>query len=106
MNITPIEMQVIIPKATEVGKGQQQRDQQNVFQQQFGAAELQQKAEHKLKQVQTTEKSEGQKIKKDSKKKKNKDQGGASGSQKEQVDEDDVVMAVDTFRGRNIDIKF
>ncbi len=99
-------MQVIIPKATEVGKGQQQRDQQAVFQQDFGAENFKQVADHRLKQVQQTEESEGKKIQ-DDQSRGGKGKGNHNSQQKnrKKVDEEEPVMAVDTFRGHNIDIK-
>lgn len=107
MNITPIDMQVIIPKATEVGKGQQIRDHQEVLQQQFGATEFQKHADHKLRQVQTSEKAEGKKIKNDSSRQRKKDQSkqNHTSDRDDETGTADSVMAVDTFRGRNIDIK-
>lgn len=107
MNITPIDMQVIIPKATEVGKGQQIRDRQEVLQQQFGATEFQKLADHKLRQVQTSEKTEGKKIKNNSRQKNRRDQSNEnhSGAKGDEAGEEESAMAVDTCRGRNIDIK-
>lgn len=107
MNITPIDMQVVIPKATEVGKVQQTREFQDVLQQENGAAQFQQNVEHKLRQVQTTEKSEGKRIKEEEKKKKKQqqdDQRGGKQSQQEAA-QGEVRFAVDVSRGRNIDIK-
>ena len=101
-----MDMQVVIPKATEVGKGQQQREQQSVFQQDFGAEKYQQNAHQRLKQVQKTEESEGKKIH-DNESKEEKRRGQQSFDQKKKKLEknEEVVMAVDTFRGHNIDIK-
>lgn len=105
MNITPMDMQVIIPKATEVGKGQQTRDHQNVFQQQHGAAQLQQQSDRKLQQVQTSEKSEGKKIKEEENRK-NQQESNQKNSQEKQTEEKEAAaMAVDQFRGQHIDIK-
>lgn len=106
MNITPMDMQVVIPKVTEVGKGQQNRDHQSVFQQQHGAAQLQQQSDRKLQQVQNTEKSEGKKIKEEEKRKNQQNQQNQQESAEENAEKSESVrMAVDTFRGRNIDIK-
>lgn len=106
MNITPIDMQVIIPKATEVGKGQQQRDQQNVFQQQYGAVQFQEEAHQKLRQVRNIEKSEGKKIKEDGNRKKH--QGGGNSDNNSNADSqvlEPQKMLKDAIRGGHIDIK-
>lgn len=106
MSITPVDMQVIIPKSTEVGKNQQARDHQEVFQQQFGATEFRENANQKLRQVNKKDEAEGEKIKDDP------EHGNKQGysqnrhsKRKEHEDTDEVVMAVDTLRGRTIDIK-
>lgn len=108
MNVSPMDMQVIIPKATEVGKGQQQRDHQNVLQQEFGAAQFQRESDRKPRQVQHTEKQQPEKkIKEDGQRRGG---GGAqSGEQRDGSEPDghkeEIRMAVDVVRGRNIDIK-
>ena len=105
MNISPMDMQVVIPKATEVGKGQQQREQQTVFQQDFGAEKYQQNAHQRLKQVQKEE-SESKKINDNqSKEEKRRGQQNFGEKNKKKENDEEVVMAVDTFRGHNIDIK-
>lgn len=104
MNITPVDMQVVIPKATEVGKAQQARDFQDVLQQENGAAQFQQTVEHKLRQVQNTEKSEGKRVKEEAEKKKKKQQEEQQ-KRREQQAQGTVKFAVDVSRGRNIDIK-
>lgn len=106
MNISPMNMQVVIPKATEVGKGQQQREQQTVFQQDFGAEKYQQNAHQRLKQVQKAEESESKKINDNqSKEEKRRGQQNFGEKNKKKENDEEVVMAVDTFRGHNIDIK-
>jgi len=106
MNISPLDMQVIIPKSTEVAKSQQIRDHQSVFQQEHGAVEFQHQADVKLTQVQTTEKSQGEKIKDKQNKEHGKREANQNGSHHEEnTDEEEVPMAVDTIRGRHVDIK-
>lgn len=105
MNITPIEMQIVVPKATEVGKVQHQQDHESVLQQDVTTEQMKQAAQQKMTQVQNSEKSEGQKIRRDGKNK-----GGGQGQQpgkrqEKEQDEEESVMAVDTYRGQRIDIK-
>ena len=108
MNIAPVDMQVVIPKATEVGKAQQTREFQDVLQQENGATQFQQNVEHKLRQVQNTEKSEGKRIKEEAEKKKKKQQQEerqSKGQSKQEAAQGEVKFAVDVSRGQNIDIK-
>lgn len=106
MNITPMNMQVVIPKVTEVGKSQQTRDHQNVVQQEHGAAQFQQVADHRLRQVQTLEKPEGKKVKNNNEQKEKQESGKQqSYANAKKVQEEEMVMAVDTLRGGTIDIK-
>ncbi len=65
MNIRSVDMQVLIPKATEVGKSQALLEHQSTLQQQYGAEKLQKTADHQLNQVQDTKKSEGGKVKRE-----------------------------------------
>lgn len=96
-------MQVVIPKVTEVGKAQQVREQQHTFQQQYGAVQLQQQADRKLNQVQKSEKSEGKRIKEEENRKNR--HGSQEKNKHENQEKEQSKMAVDTYRGRNIDIK-
>lgn len=99
-------MQVVIPKVTEVGKSQQTRDHQNVVQQEHGAAQFQQVADHRLRQVQTLEKPEGKKVKNNNEQKEKQESGKQqSYANAKKVQEEEMVMAVDTLRGGTIDIK-
>lgn len=99
-------MQVVIPKVTEVGKNQQTRDHQNVVQQEHGAAQFQQVADHRLRHVQTMEKTEGKKVKNNDEHKEKQGSGKHENHAKsEKMQQEEVVMAVDTLRGGNIDIK-
>ncbi len=105
MNISPLDMQVIIPKSTEIAKSQQVRDHQNVVQQEHGAAQFQQQADVKLTQVQTAEKSQGEKIKNKQNKEQGKRETSQNGNQHEEEPSEEAPMAVDSIRGRHVDIK-
>lgn len=105
MNITPIEMQIVVPKSTEVGKVQHQQDHESALQQDLTAQQMKQAAQHKMSQVQNSEKSEGQKIRRDGKNNSG-GQGRRQGKQRDhEQEEEETMMAVDTNRGRRIDIK-
>lgn len=105
MNISPLDMQVIIPKSTEVAKSQQVRDHQSIVQHEHGAVQFQQQADVKLTQVQTTEKSQGEKIKNKQNKGHSQKESGQKRSQHEEKTDEEVPMAVDSIRGRHVDIK-
>lgn len=105
MNISPLDMQVIIPKSTEVAKSQQVRDHQSVVQQEHGAVAFQQQADVKLTQVQNTEKSQGEKIKNKQNKEHSKREASQDGNRHEEETDEEVPMAVDSIRGRHVDIK-
>lgn len=104
MNISPLDMQVIIPKSTEVAKLQHVRDQQSVVQHEQGAVKFEQQSDAKLTQVQTSEKSEGQKIKDQQKKEKEKKESEKRNANRKE-EETEEISVTDTIRGRNIDIR-
>ena len=62
MNIRSVDLQVLVPKTTEVGKSQASLNQQSVLQQQYGAEKIQKMSEQQLNQVQHTKKNEGAKV--------------------------------------------
>lgn len=111
MDLSPMNLQVMIPKATEVGQMQHTLNQQAAVQQDFEA--VRQKTENELKQTQvrSREDVDGDKIKDDPDRQKR--QGKyqmkkkrGQGNSEDAVDEDRTErMAVDTFRGQHIDIK-
>lgn len=65
MSIRPMDMQVLIPKATEVSKIQQTEAHKENLQQQEFAMQLQKNMLDRQKQVQHTSESEGRKVEKD-----------------------------------------
>jgi len=101
-----MNLQVVIPKTTEVSQMQHKIDHEVNMQQDMGSLKLKEDAELKQKQVRTRDKMEDGKIKDDSN---HKNQGQMAGKQEEESKEeetsDDVPMAVDSIRGHNIDIK-
>ena len=110
MDVSSMNLQVMVPRATETSQVQHNLNQQVNIQQDFEA--IRQKADDALKQKQVRAKSEAEdgKIKEDAD---HKGQGGSySSGRRTQAASDDsekpeseAAMAVDTFRGHHIDIK-
>lgn len=71
MSIRPIDMQVIIPRATEVGIQQNNLAQQSTVQQQQFAEQMAKAAAVRQQQVQGINKGQGGKIERDGNKEKN-----------------------------------
>lgn len=110
MTIRPIDMQVLIPHATDVGKAQHHANQQTMTQQQQFAEQLQQTNERRQKQVQGSNKSEGSKIKRDNRQEeKRQSKGGNEQERKKESllpeEANAANNAKDPLRGRCIDIK-
>ena len=109
MDLSPMNLQIMVPKATEVSQVQHNINQQAVVQQDFEIVRGQADARLKMKQVRSRDGLEDGKIKSDSDGRgKN---GGAGGKRRGKQQSEDAPeqtadrMAVDTFRGHNIDIK-
>ncbi len=104
MTIRAIDLQVLIPRVTEVGKLQQIADQQVTTQQQQVAAQQQQAAALRQQQVQQTPRNAGAKV--------NPDAAHGERHQEEQhkgrrgqEHEAEEKGAADPIRGHTIDIK-
>lgn len=111
MSIRPMDMQVLIPKATEVGKQQNNLTQQSTLQQQQFAEELKKTVQVRQQQVQGMDKSQGNKVERDENQKhkkhphnyaRNHDQPKES---PEQEDPEGTIVGQDPLRGHIIDIK-
>lgn len=106
MNITPMDLQVLIPKSTEVGKNQQISDQQLTNNQGFVSEDFKKITEHKQKQVEDLNKSKGNIIKEGQERRnKNKNQNASQDSSREEQEADEIKFAVDNTRGKHIDIR-
>lgn len=109
MNIRPMDMQVLIPRATEIAKSQNHLDQQGVLQQQQFSEQLQKMAENRQRQVQSTSKNEGGKIKGDQEREKHpsQQQGESENTQKHAGADtaENTPSNMDPVRGHTIDIK-
>ena len=101
-----MNLQVVIPKATEVGQVQHKLNHQGQVQQEAGAVRLQQDDALKQKQVRTREELEDGKVKDDQRQ--NAGGGGGKKHQKNTAPAEEAAeenLAVDTVRGHHIDIK-
>lgn len=112
MTIRPIDMQVLIPKATEVGKQQNTLAQQNTVQQQQLAEQMQKTAEMRQQQVQGTNKGEGGKVKRDETKDKrnnyrrgNYETSSSLSDSPNQESPEDAAVTQDPILGHVVDIK-
>jgi hypothetical protein len=115
VSIRPVDLQVIIPRATEVSKTQQSSNQQIISQQQQFAEQWQQIAASRQQKVQNTSKTEGGKVRRDREKKnQNKDLKQESQSNEGLIEQNSndpksctrmSVQAADPTRGHLIDIK-
>lgn len=107
MSIRSIDLQVLIPRATEASKNQQTNDHQNSLQQQQQSEAWRQIAANRQHQVQNTPKSAGGKIEQEREKEKRREQdqkkessdhhSGAQDSSKDTI--------ADPALGHSIDIK-
>ena len=107
MDFGAMNIQLTMPKVPEVGQIQHNLTQQGVVQHDFET--MRQKADTQLKeqQVRTREKMEDGRVKEDAGGNQGGYQGGASrGRNNREAEEPEEKMAVDTIRGRNIDIQF
>jgi len=111
VTIRPVDLQVLIPRVTEVGKTQHVTDHQDTLQQQQFAEQWQQISAKREQRVQSTTKSEDGKVGRE--KHSSKEQNNSSNGQKYQdvkhsnTDADMVNHASneDPVRGNLIDIK-
>lgn len=104
MNIRSIDLQVLIPRATEASKVQQTADNQSALQQQQNAAQWEQIAAARQQQVQRTPQGSGPKIEADGQDRgRRRDADRRKGGRRRAGDEADD--SPDPLRGHNIDIK-
>ena len=104
MDLGPLNLQVVIPKTTEVSQIQHRMNQQVNIQQDTGAVTMKEEADHKQQQVTAKDNPEDGKIEKDEERKQH-GQSSGQGKKEETEKEEEAPMAVDTFRGHHIDIK-
>lgn len=106
MNIRSIDLQVLIPRATEAGKAQQITNHQSVLEQQQFAAQFQEITKGRKQQVQNVPKPEDGKVSRDKEhEQQNQSQQNSSfqSHQKDLADQEEIIP--DPLRGHVIDIK-
>lgn len=104
MTVRSIDLQVLIPRATEVSRIQQVSDQQAALQQQQSAADWQRLAANRQQQVQKSPQSAGGKIEPDAKEGGREREPGQRQDRRSRADEE-AAEGVDPVRGHTIDIK-
>lgn len=108
MDVMPMSMQAIIPRTGEASQVQHNLNQQVNIAQNQEAKQGKEDARMKEQQVLAKDNAEGGRVRDDLNRNGN-GRGGYRGSRREARAEDGEPgekMAVDTFRGRNIDISF
>lgn len=113
MDFAPMSLRMMVPHANDVGEIQHNMNQQAAMQQDFKALQQKKLIERQQSQVRTKDEAEGEKIKDNPEKK----QGGRErGTRKRKSpreimeaqgvveDSQEPPMAVDSIRGRSIDI--
>jgi hypothetical protein len=112
MNIHPMDMQVLIPRTTDVGKTQQLANQQVLTDQQVFGEQLKERVEQREHQVQHLPQAEGGKITLNQDKNKQQPRKDSQNSMKQETTQDEQDCEVvlnrastsDPVRGRSIDI--
>ncbi len=115
MSIRPVDMQVILPHATDVGKVQAVQNDQTATSQQLFAEKLQREAESRQGQVQESKRAEFGKVTRDKEKEEQKGGGqkyhASSGKEEEDSEQEKkqhqrVLLSgmTDPVRGKNLDV--
>jgi len=101
VTIRAIDLQVLIPRVTEVGKVQQIADHQGALQQQQGAEQWQKLSATRQQQVQKSAQNTGGKVDPDA----DKDRRQEEHKRGRRQHEDEAEDSPDPIRGHTIDIK-
>ena len=108
MDVSPMSLQMVVPRATDAGQVQHNLNQQVNIQQNFSEIRDRAEVQQKLETVRSREEAVDGKIQDDPNGKNG--QGGYGGSGKRRKDQQEEPeqerMAVDMYRGHNIDISF
>ena len=109
MNVSPISLQMVVPRTTDASQVQSNLNQQAANQQDFAMIRTEVAARMKMEQVQTKDQTEDGKIKDDPNG--HNSQGGYQGQRRDRSEEGEESgekdrLVADRFRGHNIDISF
>ena len=103
MDVTPLSMQMVVPRVSDAQQVQHNLNQASAMQQDFEALREKADAKRKETQVRTKSNAEDGKIKEDPERQRG--QGGDSGQRGEMQDEaQEETFAVDPARGHHLDI--
>lgn len=107
MDFGSMNIQLVVPKIPEVSQIQHTMTQQGAVHHDFETMRLKADAQLKEQQVRAREQAEDGRIRDDSNHRNGGYSGGSSGGRRQAEEEEPAEkMAVDTFRGHNIDIQF
>ena len=104
MDVSPISLQMVVPRTNDASQVQHNLNQQVNVQQEFASMREEANIKMKMETVQTRDNPEDGRIKDDPERK---SRGGGyfgGGGKRRQRDEDEEEPIVDIMRGRNIDI--
>ena len=108
MDVSPMSMQMIVPRATDAGQVQHNLNQANALQADYQAVEQKREDQLKQKQVREKENLEDGRIKDDPERQRNRGgKGGSAGGtapEEEMEEQPAVKMATDPSRGQLLDI--
>ncbi len=104
MDINPISLQMVVPRATDAGQVQHNLNQQPNMQQQFAMAREQMEVKTRMETVQTRDNPEDGRIKDDPERESR--GGGYQGDRRRRRErgEEEETPVIDLLRGHNIDI--
>jgi len=110
LTIRPVDLQILIPKVTEVGKNQHHTDHQDTLQQQQFADQWQQVSANRQHQVQGTNKSGDHKVGSEAHPKQQQHSNKGKNQQDDKQNKNDAdqvnhASSHDPVRGKLIDIK-
>ncbi len=104
MDINPISLQMVVPRATDAGQVQHNLNQQPNMQQDFAMMREQAEVKTRMETVQTRDNPEDGRIKDDPERQSRGGGYSGGGGKRRQRDEDEDRPAIDLLRGHNIDI--
>lgn len=105
MNIRPLDLQVMLPRTTEVSKVQQITEQQSSLQMQQSAKDWQKISEHRQQAVQQNDRSEGNRIRREQERDAQRHAGDEGKPEAGQEADAEADVPDGTGKGKIIDIR-
>ncbi|MBQ9364245.1 MAG: hypothetical protein IJT82_00595 [Schwartzia sp.] len=108
MDVSPMSLQMVVPRANEASQVQHNLNHQTNVAQDFAMLKSEAESQMRMEQVQKRDQTEDGKIKKDDPNGRGNQQYRGRRRNKKEEDEDDESekVSLDMFRGHNIDISF